>query len=119
MTEADWTLRLWRFLDANNHEVAVGRERRLWDNTRVDILTKDLACEVDWARKWAEAAGQVVWYAHNCERTPVMVLLSRDPVEENRFIYRGQVIATKLEIVLWVVDTTRSQLVIGVDRFDI
>ena len=39
------------------------KEVILWDMTRVDCLTKDYAIEFDFAKKWAEAVGQSLYYS--------------------------------------------------------
>lgn len=50
-------------------------EFRLPDGSRVDCLTKNYAVEVDFARKWAEAVGQSLWYAANTGRMAKIVLI--------------------------------------------
>ena len=39
------------------------KEVVLWDMTRVDCLAKDFAIEFDFAKKWAEAIGQSLYYS--------------------------------------------------------
>lgn len=57
-------------------------EHRLKDNTRVDILTDDLAIEVDFAGKWYEAIGQASHYASLTGKRPAILLIVRDSADE-------------------------------------
>lgn len=57
-------------------------EKRLADNTRVDILTDDLAIEVDFAHKWYEAVGQACHYSMMTGKRPAILLIVRDSSEE-------------------------------------
>ena len=79
-------------------------EFRLWDRTRVDILTKSHAIEVDWAPKWAEGLGQALYYGAVTGKDPGLVLLVKDRNKEARYIYRAQTVAVKHGITLWVVE---------------
>ena len=45
------------------------------DNTRCDILTEDLAIEVDFAYKWAEAIGQSLHYAKMMNRQAAIIII--------------------------------------------
>ena len=45
------------------------------DSTRCDILTEDLAIEVDFAYKWAEAIGQSLHYAKMMNRQAAIVII--------------------------------------------
>ena len=51
------------------------REFLLWDKTRVDCLTKDYAIEFDFAKKWAESAGQALYYGKMTGKKPAVVLI--------------------------------------------
>ena len=51
------------------------REFVLWDNTRVDCLTKDYAIEFDFANKWAESIGQSIYYAKMTGKKPAVALI--------------------------------------------
>ena len=42
---------------------------------RVDCLTETHAVEVDFARKWAEAIGQALYYSHYTGKKPGIVLI--------------------------------------------
>jgi len=80
-------------------------EVRLWDRTRVDILTKEYAYEVDWASKWAESIGQSLYYAELTGKKPGIILLCKK--NEGRFIYRAQTVCAKHNIKLiirWIKD---------------
>ena len=57
-------------------------EHRLSDNTRVDILTDDLAIEVDFAKKWYEAIGQATHYARLTKKKPAILLIVREADDE-------------------------------------
>jgi hypothetical protein len=57
-------------------------EYRLADNTRVDILTDDLAIEVDFAKKWYEAIGQAVHYSRHTNKKPAILLIVKDTLDE-------------------------------------
>lgn len=114
MNEADWVKKIWHVLDEQpNIKLLTGVERRLWDKTRVDILTDSLAIEVDWVQKWPEAIGQSCWYAINTSRQPGICLLVEDFTKQARFIYRAQVVIERYNIILWLVDTTKSVLYIA------
>ena len=77
-------------------------EFRLWDQTRVDILTDEYAVEVDWSSKWAEAIGQSLYYAEVTNRKAGIILLVKDKTKEYRNIYRCQTICAKYDIRLWI-----------------
>ena len=57
-------------------------EHRLKDNTRVDILTDDLAIEVDFAYKWYEAVGQACHYSVLTGKRPAILLIVRQNSDE-------------------------------------
>lgn len=50
-------------------------EARIYDGTRIDLLTENHACEIDWAPKWAEAIGQSLYYSIRAQRKAVVILL--------------------------------------------
>jgi hypothetical protein len=77
-------------------------EVRLWDDTRVDMLTGTHAIEVDWSRKWAEAIGQCLYYAELTDRKPGIILLVKDRRAESRYIFRCQTVCAKYDIKLWL-----------------
>lgn len=45
------------------------------DRTRCDCLTKDLAIEVDFAKKFYEAIGQALHYGRKTNKTPGVLLI--------------------------------------------
>lgn len=45
------------------------------DRTRVDCLVDGYAIEFDYAKKWAEAIGQSLYYAYHTEHLPGIVLI--------------------------------------------
>ena len=52
-------------------------EARMVDQSRVDILTDDIAWEVEWIDKWQEGIGQAIQY-HVCTgRDPGLLILVR------------------------------------------
>ena len=61
-------------------------EYRLPDGRRVDILTKGLAIEVDWVKKWPEAIGQSIGYAIETDRMPAILLLLRNKPTEQKYL---------------------------------
>lgn len=72
-----------------------------WDRTRVDILTEEEAIEVDFARKWAEAIGQALYYAIVHDREPGIVLLAtRGDEHDAAFAYRCQTVCARHSIAL-------------------
>lgn len=77
-------------------------EARLWDGTRVDLLTETYAIEVDWSAKWAEAVGQSLYYAELTGKKPAVILLVKDAKAEAKFIYRLQTVAAKHGIRLFI-----------------
>ena len=77
-------------------------EVRLWDSTRVDLLSDKYAIEADFAPKWAEAIGQSLYYATVTNREPAIILLVRDIRAEQKYIYRCQTICAKYKITLFI-----------------
>lgn len=77
-------------------------EVRLWDGTRVDLLTETHAIEVDWPHKWAEAIGQAAYYAELTGKRPGVLLLVRNFQDEARFIYRAQTVCARLDFDLFL-----------------
>ena len=72
-----------RYYQLKCNEIFQGKvEHRLPDGTRVDILTDDLAIEVDFARKWYEAIGQACHYSRLTNRKPGILLIVKNASEE-------------------------------------
>jgi len=106
-------------------------EYTLFDRSRVDLLTKTQAIEVDWAHKWTEAIGQSLHYSiHTDDRQPVVLLLIPDSsdVRKGRRAYtredRNKEIAYYLKAVaagqsrtpkvkVWVYDLRADAFVAG------
>lgn len=63
------------------------REFVLWDNTRVDCLTKDYAIEFDFAKKWAESIGQSLYYSKMTGKKPAVALILTD-IKDYRYVKR-------------------------------
>lgn len=78
-------------------------EARLFDGTRVDLLTADYAIEVDYAKsgKHFEAVGQALYYAIVTGKKPGIILLVRSE-KDLRFVYRTQAVCARHNIRLWV-----------------
>ena len=57
------------------------KEVILWDMTRVDCMTKDYAIEFDFAKKWAEAIGQSLYYSKLTGKFPAIVLILTSPTD--------------------------------------
>lgn len=82
-------------------------EVRLWDATRIDLLSDQYAIEVDYAPKWAEAIGQALYYASQRrlaghDQRPAIILLTRPGRNEARYIYRCQVVCAQHGITLFI-----------------
>ncbi len=77
-------------------------EFRLWDGCRVDLLSPTHAIEVDYAKKWAEACGQALYYATLTRRKPGIILLVDDRDRQARLIYRCQTVCARVGIDLWL-----------------
>lgn len=86
-------------------------EKRLPDATRVDILTDEVAYEVDFARKWAEGIGQALHYSVMTERGAGLILIVKNE-KENKHVLKVQNImeAFSLRIVLYVYNTETKTL---------
>lgn len=108
MRESDWILKLWRYVDRSTDKLLIGKERRLWDNTRIDILTSTYAVEVDWIYKWQEAIGQSLWYSCVTGKKPGICLLCTDIKNQFNHIYRCHTVCIKYNIDVWLVDTQTS-----------
>lgn len=63
------------------------------DGTRCDIVTDELAIEVDWAKKWYEALGQSLWYAFQTNKRPAVVLILRESGDEKYAMKMRSVVA--------------------------
>ena len=75
------------------------QEVLLWDNTRVDCLTKDYAIEFDFAHKWAESIGQSLYYAKMTGKKPAVVLILTD-LKDYRYVKRVERLDNGIKIFL-------------------
>lgn len=74
------------------------------DRTRVDCLTEIHAVEHDFARKWAEAIGQSLYYAVKTGKTPGIVLILEKKSEYKYLERINKVIKYyNLPIKVWVI----------------
>jgi len=58
------------------------------DKARIDILTPEYAIEVDYAKKWAEAIGQALYYARCTGRYPAILLIVRADGSDDKYVRR-------------------------------
>jgi len=72
------------------------------DYTRVDCLTKELAFEFDFAKKWYEAIGQSLYYSMKTDREAGIYLIV-NTLEDNRYVHRARQICEKYNIKLVVI----------------
>ena len=75
------------------------REFILWDNTRVDCLSKDYAIEFDFAKKWAESIGQSLYYAKMTGKKPAVVLILTQ-LEDYKYVKRIERLESDIKIFL-------------------
>jgi hypothetical protein len=66
------------------------------DKTRVDCLTDEYAIEVDFAKKWAEAIGQSLYYAQITGKKPAIGFIVENG--DDRYIKRVKTVSEKFEI---------------------
>lgn len=79
---------VWR--DALAKELHGTVEHRIpWG--RVDVLTGDLAIEIDYSHKWHECLGQAIHYGLATERIGVMALIDEKGWDAERIEYAEQV----------------------------
>ena len=72
-----------RYYQLKCNEIFQGKvEYRLADSTRVDILTDDLAIEIDFASKWYEAIGQACHYSRMTGKRPAILLIVKEQYQE-------------------------------------
>lgn len=53
---------------------------------RVDILTDELAIEVDWAPKWKESIGQALWYGLQTGKQAGIILILKEADDYRYFV---------------------------------
>ena len=91
-----WNEVKWSAYIAN--EMGARAEYACADGSRCDILTDELAYEVEWAKKWKEAPGQAILYGVLTNRKPAVLLLVKNRNEERRFILRCALVCSKVGI---------------------
>ena len=74
----------------------------LHDGTRVDLLSDELAIEVDKPEAWQQSIGQAVLYAIHTGRKPAVILLVKDPATEYRHLVRAALVCGHLGIKLYL-----------------
>lgn len=77
-------------------------EVRLPDAARVDLLTDTEAIEVDYAKKWAEAIGQSLYYGLATGKKPAIILLTRDTNRDRKAIFRCTAVCQRYAIHLYI-----------------
>lgn len=95
-TEVEWSAELAQ-------QVQGEAEHRLPDGSRIDILTDEVAWEVEWSDKWPESIGQSVFYGLATNRKPGVWLLLRGKHDEDYL--QCLMVCRHLNIELRTVDT--------------
>ena len=75
-------------------------EHRTVDGSRVDVLTDDVAWEVEWVKKWKESIGQALLYGVVTGRTPGVVLLLRRKPGEAVYFLRASIACREAGVTL-------------------
>jgi hypothetical protein len=78
------------------------------DQARVDIVTDTFAIEVDFAHKWAESAGQAIYYSIELNKKAGVLLLV-DGRKDERYIKRLMEVAERCNITVWLMDTNTDK----------
>jgi len=52
-------------------------EQKMPDGSRVDLLTSEIAYEIDFASKWKESIGQALWYSLQSGKKPGIILIRK------------------------------------------
>lgn len=82
-------------------------EVALADGSRADMVTDLEAIEVDWARKWAEAIGQSLFYASMLQKRPAVMLLKSSD-RDDRYVRRCKRVCDIHGITLYVEPATKG-----------
>jgi len=85
--------------------VGAKTEVRMPNGTIADIITPDLAIEVEFAPKWAESIGQALSYAHTTGKEPCVLLLLREP-KDTRFVRRILPVAKRVNVTVLIYHVT-------------
>lgn len=75
------------------------KEAVLWDMTRVDCLAKDYAVEFDFAKKWAEAVGQSLYYSKMTGKKPAIALILTS-ITDYRYLKRIERLDNDIKVFL-------------------
>ena len=75
----------------------------LKDRTRVDCLTDEYAVEVEFAKKWAEAVGQSLFYAKMTGKKPGIALIMEED-KDARFLKRLKTALRGMNVTVWQVE---------------
>ncbi|WOO43126.1 YHYH domain-containing protein [Rubellicoccus peritrichatus] len=67
-------------------------EVKMDDGTYCDIVTDDMAIEVDWGNKWGEAIGQSLNYGFQSNKTPAIYLILKSESDLKYFIRVNSII---------------------------
>jgi len=102
--EVEWGRRIAKAL--TTYGLATRDEVRIFDGTRIDLLTPHHAVEIDWAPKWAEAIGQSLYYGVRSKKQAVVLLLLCDSRDE-AYIVRCRAVCTTNtpKIPIWLLNT--------------
>ena len=79
-------------------------EQSLLDRTRVDCLTDEYAIEVDFAKKWAEAVGQSLYYAYMTEKKPGIGIIADKSKKDERNLKRLKALTKKYDIKVFEIE---------------
>lgn len=76
-------------------------ETVLDDRSKVDCVLEDYAVEFDFAKKWAEAVGQALYYSLKTGKKPGIVLILEGP-EDEKHLVKLEKLAKEYGIKVWV-----------------
>jgi hypothetical protein len=86
------------------HEIGGMMEVRLADRSRVDCLSDEYAVEVEFGRKWAEGAGQALYYAEMTKRRPAVALILGKSRRDRRYLERLDLLAGRYGIRIFTIE---------------
>ena len=79
--------------------------------TFVDILTEDLAIEVDFAKKWYQAIGQACHYSVEMKRRPAIYLIVREESDE-KYVKRALKVCKRIKVLIPYKDGPIAQSIV-------
>jgi hypothetical protein len=82
-------------------------EHRLKDATRIDCVTRDLAVEFDFAKKWHEAIGQALYYGIKTNKQPTVALIL-EKKKDFKHLTKLKTVAKRYGIRVVVIDNTNN-----------